>query len=321
MSKPQINNELANVKKVIKQSGFPFENDIGRILLEAAGNFPWPGGRLNQPRSWDIERDFLFRVKDAEANLTIRSIDYFAWFSVPSKVVPIHVQAENAESVRVTFLIDAKYSENAAWIFVPDPNHGGKVLLPHLLPAEKYSHKEYKRDDLYSLALGREEWPWASTGRKVNLDGNAKSDSVERETLAGFQTQMMQAVLEELKHLLQEWESLPDSPHCAHFFIPIIVTNAQIFLAEQDISLKKVESAGSIEEICKRVNTVCLAQPNIADIVEQAINLTLSVGGLRRENAKLYGGYPLGPTLFTNSESLPEILDHFLGMLKSVNDS
>lgn len=163
---------IENQKNWILSSGFPFENDILRIINSAA---PYA----------KTKRNVEFETQNSEGTLIIRSIDFHVELSRHLHNIPeADWHHSKNEFASVNFVIECKYSqEKEAYLFIPSEstNAKNKKKWPHLVPAlkkDRYGREtNIHRLDLIDFAIMPQNVHFAVTGRKVN-EINKERDSV-----------------------------------------------------------------------------------------------------------------------------------------------
>ena len=282
------------------KSGYPLENDVEAVLKGLVGE---PG----------IERDFEFSAKNEEGESAIRSVDFRCTFTFSGKTLPGKWSPGAAASI--VFLIDAKYSEDETLWFVPSSAKRPQ-RFPHLVPVATV--KDYGMDvRVFSDSLTKagdvpQEWAFSSGGRKV------KEQSRERNSLADCQIQMVGAVhasIEADARLL----GIPDArtsaySHNASVYVPIVVTNAPMYLLNEGISSANVDSASTETEIAQKTDVVLVSQPNIFHVKEALGRLSQTINNLSNRNLTWVNqDLTAFPVIFSHVGSLKAVVEFLVG--------
>tara|TARA_R110002072_G_scaffold534_6_gene3959 strand:- start:138230 stop:139165 length:936 start_codon:yes stop_codon:yes gene_type:complete len=245
-------------KEWILKSGFPLENEVLR--------------KINQffPTS-KIDREFEFQSISEDGSPNIRSLDFVVTLEKDTKNIP-HRNWRRArdEKTTITLLIDAKYSQDEHLLFTPSYKKITERCWPSLIPMlckdEFNDDVTIYRDDFKDLSKILTNIASAGAGRKV------KEQSRERNSIASMALQSFQGLSNFLKVKTAEIGKTSDiSSHYnrnAHFFFPIIVTNAPLLLIHDQITIKSIEDSNDISEVCSEKNHLILDMPNIYDLKE-----------------------------------------------------
>lgn len=268
MSQEEI---LKNIKSYALNSGFPFENDVHSIIRD-----------LTHSGQREVVRPESFEATNEEGKTVIRSVDYRVTIKTKMRTIPHrNLPAGPNEGTLITFLIDAKYTTSDAWWFIPEvPRPPGFQALrfPHLLPI-------YHEDSRFTASWASKilpafeisaDWPRTISGKKVALTKKNNEQQNDRDSITSYQIQMNQAVLHRLKgqnKKLGKQYSETDSTyfHDIELVIPIIVTNAPLFLMNPDINTSIVNQAKEPAQLAKQTDVILINQPPIAYIQQELL--------------------------------------------------
>lgn len=303
-------NALENMKQYVRHSGYPFENEIDKVLVRQASKIANKG----RPHDVFIRRGNDFPTIDEEGVPTIRSVDSLTRYTIPIDLVPSSAWGDDQTFLHLNFLVDAKYTESSAWLFMP--NHSRSApSLPFIQPKGKLGNTESYRPELKELAKVKSDWINASGGKKVDTKRTKNEQISDRDTLTGMQVQMIKAVLSEMGQMERIYSrTIKNKVPDAQFYIPIIVTNAPIFVVKSDITLKEVSDAISEEELCSQAQVLSLARPDLAQISSMIRSLDLTIQNCRENGLSLIGGYSSSATLFVQQDAFEDVVSHFLDL-------
>jgi len=299
--------QLARMKSWALKSGYPLENDVAKILS-------------GFKRDRFINRNVTFHAQNEDGEEAIRSIDFKFSFVRGTQTIPDAgwPQGRN-EAALLTFLIDAKYSEDETYWFTPIDKgvNVSAISFPHLIPmfvGDDYGREvKLYRSEFEIAAKVIPGWSMAGSGKKV------KEQSKERNSLEDSQIQMMgalQAIVEEESHELGQPDKVDSSySRKIHIYVPLIVTNAPLYILKQDLGSDEVDAASKTEQICSRVDRILVAPPHFFHVKEALRDLSAAIAthrGLSTKLAWLPQDLTAFPILFANTNSLASVMNELL---------
>jgi hypothetical protein len=184
------------------------------------------------------------------------SVDIQASCSVPRKSDGVEQDEWNGD---IQFFIECKFrDENKKWVFLPDSNPeeyaSFDFSLGHTIRClEEFSLVSIDPKPLHDF---EETLPCGLKGTEINtLTGDVQSKDI----LHGF-NQLKYGLPSLLKgEILNSLNSHKDD-NIPTFIVPILVTNADLFLLNNDFGIEKVINADSIEELGFQVPYLCVYQ-------------------------------------------------------------
>ncbi len=298
------NKSLEDLKKWALISGFPLENDVFKVLQSIANHTPI------------VERDVPFPATDDKGKDLIRSIDFKCSIQKPIENFP-RFKGEKG-IVSLNFIVDAKYTsdkdKHRFW-FVPSGKTAADLVFPYLVPQARcksdFGEVHYNsRKDLKGFASCPPTLRLASTGRKVSeLNG-------ERDSLVGYQVQALEAtahfIQEEYDELGKADSVTGGTANSTQFYIPIIATNAPLFILRAGINIEEVERAKNAKEICDDVDYLLVEAPNIHHLKAMLGSLTEKVRNHGSSTKWLFPDFQVAPVVFCGISALKTLLESFV---------
>lgn len=253
MAKPN-KSRLDDLKKWALQSGYPLENQIQNALETVS----WTTGKT-------ITRNFAFEAADEQGDSKIRSVDFVATFSIPTRTIKVHSwQQDPSETVDVHFIIDGKASTDGTFWFVPS-SANIQPSLPVLIPILKEDPTfkrpvEFYRREFESISHVLGNWKIAEAGKKLG-------ESEGRDIVFSSCVQVTQAFLS----LVSKDIPLIGTPtgenqyyyRKMHVYIPFVVTNAELIGMKPMVSPEMVNAATEEDEFCEQLDRVLVRQPDL----------------------------------------------------------
>lgn len=300
--------QIEDLKKYALQSGYPLESEVSKILSRL---MPFKTGYQ------ETLRNYPFETKDELNKPVIRSIDFFVRKQYETTGLKDSSKAIPSRFVQVQFLIDAKFTTSDAWWFIPDEYGIGQTsFYPFLLPYRKNENSSdaldelaYLWGDFINLTETRPQVPWAHSGKKVGFSRKHNEQLNDRDSLSSHQIQLAQAMMSIAEKTLENYndgaiESTFPLYQDPIIFIPLIVTNAPLFLLKQDVNISTVKKATVAAEFCTKESATYLSHPANASLQSKLHILSKNLRAAEAQGMKLY------PSLFTSS-SLIVSLDTF----------
>lgn len=304
------NQELNDLKKWALLSGFPLENDALKILQDSAGS------------SAAIERDIPFPGIDGDGKSHLRSIDFKC--SVRKQLENFPHYKNEVDIDNLHFIVDAKYTSDEdkqrCW-FVPAVKPASDYSFPYLVPKARFKDafgegRFTMRKDLIEFASCGSSLRLASTGRKVS------ELKESRDSLAGYQVQILQAtanfIRQDYQRLNKADESTGKVDGTAHFYIPIVVTNAPLFILRPGIVIADVDSAKRPDSICDEVDSVLVEAPNIRHLKDALVDLSRSTISQGSQLRWMPCEYEIAPTLFCRISAFKALVDGFISRFSAL---
>ncbi len=205
-------------KDKLLSSSLPLEFEVAKILAKQkfSVSFDYTYQRLDD----SLQKDF---------SIDISSLAYYPF---------------NADHIETNghFLVECKYrNENINWLFLPDINSDDfaefstRGTLKYLDEFTE-SHSEYKPNIEMDLCL---------KGVEIN---NSTGDVHDKGIVHGI-NQLLYGLPISLKNAITDGLSSNLNEVYPHFICPILVTNANLYVAHKSLDINKVKSADKIEEI------------------------------------------------------------------------
>ena len=301
--------QLVKFKEWALKSGYPFENNVAEIIFSIKSDPP------------SITRPITFYATTENGDTAIRSVDFMCTFGLDVKSIPSWGRGRE-EKVYLKFLIEAKYSEDKFW-FIPEvkTSEQSVVHFPHLIP--RLTKDDFGDDvniyraEFESVSSCPKKWEWASSGRKV------KEQSRERDSLADYQVQVTTAVHDILnKDLNKLGLRTPTNTYYSKditIYIPIIVTNAPLYLLNEGVTVDKVNLSKIESDLCKIMDVLLVTQPHLFHIKNILRELSKNVSSVGRNSLRWVScDMTLFPIIFTNPHKLKEIMEIFVKRVKSI---
>lgn len=302
---------LEDLKTWALQSGFPLENDVHSILRGAI------------TPSMAIEKDVPFESIDGQGRSQLRSIDFKS--SVQRTIQVFPRERDSKQLATLNFIIDAKFTldeDKQRFWFIPSGKSAQDFSFPYLIPQARfldaYSEPHYgHRKDLVQFALCPSDFRLASIGRKVSELKDGK------ESLAGYQVQGLEAVA----HFIKEDYWSPgkedrDQSFAPHIYIPIVVSNAPLYILKDSITISEVESAADAADICESIEYLVVETPNIHYVKEALRKVSSSVRDYGGQNLKWkYSELNVAPVVFCNVTALKSLVGNLIQRFNSLPEA
>lgn len=244
--------DVAKLRDWALKTGLPLENEVEQTLQKAF---------KKHSQTTDIRRESTFPDRDSEHNSILRSVDFIASLSFAAQTIPSITKGLH-EQFKVCFVVEAKYSSEDIFWFIPSQNsYGLSSLIPRQItnePAQKYSVK------LANFVSNFKANNRASRGTKIR-------DVANNNDITSYIVQVVGA----LKHeYLQESNRL-GVPHIsgrdyyrnATVFVPIVVVSSPIYLLKANITTEEVTVATDGDKICSEVDSVFCELPNLRHMI------------------------------------------------------
>lgn len=294
-------------------TGFPFENDVEAILQ----NLVVPELKFT------LGRNREFDAVNEENEAVIRSIDFEFSFRKPSKNIPLRDWNRSVdESIEFNILIDAKFSSDEKYLFLPtlsDKHLKWPYLVPCVEGDDHFDRKvRFFRKDLADFAA-LEGIPISSNGRKVKEIGK------ERDSVTSAVLQVVQGlsyVLEVRARALGETSKQDYSyTRSAHYFLPIVVTNSPLYLLKKGVGVELVENAKSEDVFFESFDLIGLEIPKAPNLIkawEKAKQALVSSG--RKSLVWEDSGVENLQIVFCTTKGLKKILNQLIVRFQAIRD-
>lgn len=301
--KPKLTDEekdFINLKHWLLKTGYPLENEVESQIVS-----------VSTSADRNLTREYTFFAPDYAGGSSIRSVDFVASFSIPldrskAKFVGYSPHAYS----EIVFVIDAKYASTARWWFLPSAEHVQDARFPCLSPVK--SNSSYGLSPLRRISIAAEAQniaKFSRTGRKDNEDYN-------KNTIADSQVQVLQATMDVLndrsgKLLTEDADGYYKYNPC--IVVPIIVTNASLFLLQSGITSEDIEGADNLESIVSDEPVILLQQPSLRSMKEQLARMQATINRVRM-NENMWEPVTLDkfPVIVASIGNLENLLKGFL---------
>lgn len=291
--------DLEKLKAFALQTGFPFENDLERILEK----IPHQG-------TWSLRRNYAFPALDGDET-KFRSLDFIASIEYPVGAFTPE-QAKKTEVARIHFLVEAKYCESDRWWLTPRPWPLIRDwFFPLLLPVADQHGRNLFRSDGIVQAAPDPALTIVQSGRKIST---AKaSEGVDRDSLTGYQIQLIQGTTYFLSQRAQCIGELTQNGNSRmspiELFVPILVTNVPLSVLHERITVRSVAQSAKFEDLCSDHPFVLVGPPTIKALFDEVRSIMTKAYETSRHNLSWKKPeMPVFPTLFSSADHLPELL-------------
>lgn len=295
--------QLELLKKQALQTGFPFENDVERIL---AG--------VKHRGTWSLRRNYKFAAT-ADEQVKYRSVDFV--LTLEYKITDPRMQwAENCNFARIHFIVEAKYLNAERWWLTPNAwPMFGSVSMPLYLPAAEINFEEGRANALKRVALEASHWPLAESGRK--LLSSRKGEVQERDSLTSYFVQLSQGAASfaesRASSLLADGTRSSAIFRTMELFVPVLTSNLPISLLQENLTTHDIEHAVHIEELASEHDYVVLKSPPLKELWEFiAEKLSSSTQGQENHfawNSEMDRGFPV---ILATEIGLPKLLQRYV---------
>lgn len=296
---------LVDIRSYALSSGFPLENDVLQIIRS-----------LKHHGVSGFDRPWSFRAEDEDGRPVFRSVD------VKYRVeYPMHTFLRNRapgpnERAVLTFLIEAKFTGSDAWWFIPThpttPSFTTRHF-PFLLPVFT-PHRSYSHTSLLPAFEVHKDWLSAVGGKKVGIGRRKNEQQSERDSLTGFQVQLIQATEQRFEEQLLRLGTQSSSQDLDYFrnvevIFPILVTNGPLYLMGSDVTTKTIENANEASDIAREVEWIVIEQPPLAHIQRSLGRVSRALTKHKHDQLS-WTDYDLTkfPVLMVKIEFLPKLL-------------
>lgn len=304
--------ELVRFREWALKSGYPFENDVEEVIISVDGD------------NRSFIRPVTFKTTNEDGDIVIRSIDFMCTFGFDTKSIPSPDYGRGREErAYIKFLIDAKYAYAEIFWFVPAPksDNNAKSHFPYLIP--KLTEDRWRdnlniyRGEFVEVSSFPKDWAWALGGRKV------KEQTKERDSLSDYQGQMTAALYDVVDKDSKRLGSTTVTNH--HYsrdisiYIPIIVTNAPLYLLNEGVTVGKVNSSQSYTELCRIVDVLFVMQPDLFHVRNSFETLSQNISSIATNSLEwVPWDVTAFPIIFTNPKQLKVIMEFFVKKIKSI---
>lgn len=260
---------IEDTKQWALATGFPFENDIECLLTEALAGL-----------DYKLKRNYEFETINETGESVVRSIDFLCSYRKKSRNIPAtNWNPSIDEGLEINVILDAKFSMNENYLFVPTLEDLSPKW-PYLVPcAEEKNYFDEKiqcfRKDLVNFA-SLPAVPIASQGRKVK-ELNKERDSVSSAVLQ---------VVQGLMHLFENRaEKLGEASRRdyyriknAHYFVPLVVTNSPLYLLKKRAGVETVQKAKVDSEFLESSEAIALQIPKTQQLLKSWESAKIALG-------------------------------------------
>lgn len=220
-------------KEFLLKSGLPLEYEIQELLRQNKywGQFEFSYVRRN-------ENDIL-----NEFSCDINASKHGAGAPYPNHFVQL--------------LIECKYRhESTNWIFTPEDYHNEADIRPD---SYLHSNSSFAKSNKFIFgSVFEEQFPACGKGIEVTNNGqNPKSIHQATKQLGyGMMIKVLEGMGNQMKY--------KDHRDTVQYTIPIIVTTANLYRLEKNVTIKHIKNAENIEDIAKKEDCIFL-QSNIGE--------------------------------------------------------
>lgn len=243
--------QIKDFKTKLLSSGLPLEFQVARILVsngfDITPDFKYSRSNYSVSQSHEdkyAEKDF--------------SVDIDADFS------PFNVKRPGYNE-RLNLLVECKYRHpGVSWLFFQDPNKPDETSLRHFVLRffDKFSPYELDIKHIKHIFDFEEKIKSVYKGVDVCMCQGHNEEATDNQILRGL-SQLQYALPRLITIMLSDemdsqilWHKSieEDVKEIAPFFIcPILVTNAEIFVAKKRVSIKDINSSNKLEDIATKV--------------------------------------------------------------------
>ncbi len=214
-------------KSRLLSSSLPLEYEVGKILSD-----------LN----FSVSFDYTYFRKEGQ-NKKEFSTDIKSYFFFP-------LDSEDKIDASLTLLTECKYrDDNKKWFFLPDvnkPDFSNFTLGYTVKSLSEFSTKKTNKDLISSF---EEKLDFALKGVEINTVNGEVFDKDIRHGISQLKFALPYQVKDciesnVLGHLVDTNPS---------YLISILVTNADLYILDEDFSIKKIRDADNIDELAQKV--------------------------------------------------------------------
>jgi hypothetical protein len=223
-------NSSKNWKKHLLSSSLPLEYEVAKLLVK---------------EGFVVKSDFTFTRK-SEGETKEFSVDIKATGYVPFR--------RPTFKTRLNLLIECKHrSPEKKWIFITEPNE------PDFSPFMNATFRDFTRLSAYTKTTKEldevdREMAGVYKGTEINLSAGGATDADIKSGINQLRYALPDLIANEI------WENSFRHPvDCVPFIVSaILVTNAELFVANDGMTVEAVHAASKIEEIATKAENVLL---------------------------------------------------------------
>ena len=214
-------------KSRLLSSSLPLEYETAKVLTNL---------------DFSVSFDYSYFRKDGE-NKKEFSTDLKGYFLFP-------IDSEDKIDASLTLISECKYrDEGKKWVFLPDVNKPefSAFTIGHTIKSlSEFSLKKIETDLQYDF---EENLNYALKGIEINTTNGEVFDKDIRHGISQLKFALPYLVKKEIESNV--WGHLVDSN--PSFIISILVTNADLYILEEDFSINKIRDVDNIEKLAKKV--------------------------------------------------------------------
>ena len=220
-------NDSKKWKSRLLSSSIPLEYEVAKILTDL---------------DFSVSFDYSYFRKDGnqkkEFSTDIKAHSFFP------------IDAENDLDAEITILAECKYrDEGKKWLFLPDinkPDFSNFTLGYTIKSLSEFSLKKTKNNLIYPF---EEDLNYALKGIEVNIITGEVFDKDIRHGISQLKFALPYLIKNgiETNLLGHETDAYPQ------YFISILITNAELYILNDEFSMQKIKEVNSIEEISTQV--------------------------------------------------------------------
>ncbi|WBU89764.1 hypothetical protein [Cellulophaga omnivescoria] len=214
-------------KSRLLSSSIPLEYEVAKILSDL---------------DFSVSFDYSYFRKEGERRKEF-STDIKGYFLFP-------IDSEDKIDASLTLLTECKYrDESKKWVFLPDinkPDFSTFTLGNTIKSLAEFSLKKIDNDLIYEF---EEKLDFALKGVEINITSGEVFDKDIRHGISQLKYALPYLIKRDIEANI--WGHLVDTN--PPYIISILVTNAELYILDDDFSISKIREVDNIEQLAKKV--------------------------------------------------------------------
>jgi hypothetical protein len=220
-------NETKKWKSRLLSSSIPLEYEVAKILSEL---------------DFSVSFDYSYYRKDGETKKEF-STDIKGYFLFP-------INSENDIDASLTLLAECKYREEGkSWLFLPDvnkPDSSTFTLGYTIKSLSEFSTIKNKKSSIYSF---EDKFDFALKGVEVSINSGEVFDKDIRHGISQLKFALPYLVKDDIEgNIFGHFDDAKPT-----YIISILITNADLYILNENFSIDKIKNAEEIEELARKV--------------------------------------------------------------------
>lgn len=221
-------------KEKLISSGLPLEFEAAQILVS---------------KEFSIIADYLYARVDSNDSETVKD------FSVDLNAVSVYAFPERKMGItHLELLVECKQRKpEIKWLFIPDPNPITESEISTrgmaIQAVDEFSINFFPMDEKNKLYSFIEETPVCYKGTEIDTSTGIVEDSRLRHGISQLQYALPRLLIQNIILCMN------DTQFQDHHFVycPILVTNAELYIANNKLKIKDIEKSSLLDQIAKKV--------------------------------------------------------------------